>query len=89
VSKKDQQSWLGALEKQGLEVKSARDALQVKGWLDTGNYALNWAFVRQLGFARAAGADLGEDGLQAHGSYIAGPAAQVPNAARSLAIQGA
>ena len=48
MSKKDQQSWLGALEKQGLEVKSARDALQVKGWLDTGNYALNWAISGRL-----------------------------------------
>ncbi len=35
--------WLKALENSGLQVKSARDALQVKGWLDTGNYALNWA----------------------------------------------
>ncbi len=41
-------SWLDALGKQGLEVKSARDALQVKGWLSTGNYALNWAISGQL-----------------------------------------
>jgi len=36
-------SWMKALKDQKLDVKSARDALQVRGWLDTGNYALNWA----------------------------------------------
>ena len=36
-------SWMKALKGQKLDVRSARDALQVKGWLDTGNYALNWA----------------------------------------------
>jgi recombination protein RecA len=41
-------SWLDALGKQKLEVKSAADALQVKGWLDTGNYALNWAISGRL-----------------------------------------
>ena len=40
--------WLRALGKQGLTVQSARDALQVKGWLDTGNYALNWAISGRL-----------------------------------------
>lgn len=40
--------WLSALEGSGIEVKSARDALQVKGWLDTGNYALNWAISGRL-----------------------------------------
>jgi recombination protein RecA len=40
--------WLSALSGAGLEVKSARDALQVKGWLDTGNYALNWAISGRL-----------------------------------------
>jgi recombination protein RecA len=36
--------WLKALEKSGLDdVQSASDALQVRGWLDTGTYALNWA----------------------------------------------
>lgn len=40
--------WLDALGDAGLEVKSARDALQVKGWLDTGNYALNWAISGRL-----------------------------------------
>lgn len=45
---KKELSWLGALEKQGLEVKSARDALQVKGWLDSGNYALNWCMSGRL-----------------------------------------
>jgi len=43
-----QSSWIGALEKQKLEVSSASDALQVKGWLDTGNYALNWAVSGRL-----------------------------------------
>lgn len=41
-------SWFEALEQQGLEIKSARDAMQVKGWLDTGNFALNWAISGQL-----------------------------------------
>lgn len=41
-------SWVAALSKSGMEVKSARDALQVKGWLDTGNYALNWAISGRL-----------------------------------------
>jgi recombination protein RecA len=40
--------WLKALGQQKLEVRSARDALQVKGWLDTGNYALNWAVSGRL-----------------------------------------
>ena len=35
--------WFDALAKQGLEVQSASDGAQVKGWLDTGCYALNWA----------------------------------------------
>lgn len=41
-------NWIKALEKQDLDVKSARDALQVKGWLDSGNYALNWAVSGRL-----------------------------------------
>lgn len=41
-------SWMQALADTGLTVKSARDALQVKGWLDTGNYALNWAISGRL-----------------------------------------
>lgn len=41
-------SWMKALKEQKLTVKSARDALQVKGWLDTGNYALNWAISGRL-----------------------------------------
>jgi recombination protein RecA len=36
-------NWLSALADQGLEVHSARDAIKVMGWLDTGCYALNWA----------------------------------------------
>lgn len=40
--------WMAALEDQDLDVKNARDALQVKGWLDTGIYALNWAVSGQL-----------------------------------------
>jgi len=35
--------WLKALAAQGLKVRSARDAASVVGWLDSGNYALNWA----------------------------------------------
>lgn len=46
MSKKN--DWLSALKSQKLEVRSARDALQVRGWLDTGNYALNWAISGQL-----------------------------------------
>ena len=42
-------TWLKALKATKLEVKSARDALQVKGWLDTGNYALNWAVSGRFG----------------------------------------
>jgi len=42
--------WIGALSsKTKLEVRSGADALQVKGWLDTGNYALNWAISGRLG----------------------------------------
>lgn len=40
--------WLTALTEAGLEVKSARDACQVKGWLDTGCWALNWAISGRL-----------------------------------------
>lgn len=40
--------WMEALGKAGLEIKSGRDALRVKGWLDTGNYALNWAISGRL-----------------------------------------
>ena len=35
--------WFTALKKQKLDVRTARDAAAVVGWLDTGNYALNWA----------------------------------------------
>jgi len=35
--------WLSALEGQGLEVKSSRDGLVPRGFLDSGNYGLNWA----------------------------------------------
>jgi len=43
MTKPKPSTWLQALSKQGLEVRSARDAISVQGWLDTGNYALNWA----------------------------------------------
>lgn len=46
MSKKN--DWLSALGSAKLKVKSAHDALQVKGWLDTGNYALNWALSGRL-----------------------------------------
>lgn len=48
MAKKKTGAWLAALEEQELEVKTARDALQVKGWLDTGCYALNWAISGRL-----------------------------------------
>ncbi len=50
AKKKDSSaSWIDALNSAGkLQVKSARDALQVKGYLDTGNYALNWALSGKL-----------------------------------------
>ncbi len=35
--------WLAALRGQELDVHTARDVAQVTGWLDTGNFALNWA----------------------------------------------
>lgn len=35
--------WVKALSKGGLEAQSAAEAMQVRGWLDTGTYALNWA----------------------------------------------
>ena len=38
-------AWLKALAGQDLEVKSARNALSSQGYLDTGNYALNWAIA--------------------------------------------
>lgn len=46
--KKGGGDWLDALAAQKLEVEAASDALQVKGWLDTGNYALNWAISGRL-----------------------------------------
>jgi len=42
-------AWFSALESQGLTVYSARDAAVVVGWLDTGNYALNWAISGRFG----------------------------------------
>lgn len=36
-------AWLAALNKQKIEVKAASNALTTKGWLDTGNFALNYA----------------------------------------------
>lgn len=41
--------WLDALAGTGLSVRSARDAAQVVGWLDTGNFALNWAISGRFG----------------------------------------
>jgi recombination protein RecA len=38
--------WFSAMEKAG--AGAARDAITVKGWLDTGNYALNWAISGRL-----------------------------------------
>lgn len=40
--------WMNALSATGLHVKSARDALQITGYLDSGNYALNWAVSGKL-----------------------------------------
>lgn len=48
ATKKKTESWIGALDGAGLKVKSARDALQIKGYLDSGNYALNWAISGKL-----------------------------------------
>lgn len=41
-------NWMKALTESGLEIRSARDAVAVPGWLDTGNYALNWAISGRL-----------------------------------------
>ncbi len=41
--------WFKALEKEKLAVRTARDAAEVVGWLDTGNYALNWAISGRFG----------------------------------------
>jgi recombination protein RecA len=46
--KKDTSDWLGALSAQGLKVKSANEGLETKGFLDSGNYALNWAMSGRL-----------------------------------------
>lgn len=46
--KKAPDAWMTALGKTKITVQSARDAMQVKGWLDTGNYALNWAISGRL-----------------------------------------
>jgi recombination protein RecA len=35
--------FLKNLSKHGLDVRSASDAAKINGWVDTGNYALNWA----------------------------------------------
>lgn len=40
--------FLAALKNTGLTVTSARDGSAVKGWLDSGNYALNWAMSGRL-----------------------------------------
>lgn len=36
-------TWVDALGKQDLDVKTARDGLAVKGWSHSGNHAMNWA----------------------------------------------
>lgn len=48
VRKKEMSPWLAALADQGLSVRTATDGLQVQGWLDSGNYALNWAISGRL-----------------------------------------
>jgi recombination protein RecA len=48
MAKKKTTKWLEALGDQGLVVKSARDALSASAFLDTGNYALNWAISGRL-----------------------------------------
>lgn len=48
MSKKKTSGWMAALESQDLEVTNARDALQVRGYLDSGCYALNWAISGRL-----------------------------------------
>lgn len=58
MAKKSSGGWLAALHDQKLEARSARDALKVHGWLDTGNYALNWAISGRL----AGGYPLGHCG---------------------------
>lgn len=40
--------WLSALQGAGVEAQRATEALQIKGWLSTGNYALNWAISGRL-----------------------------------------
>lgn len=47
--------WFTALEREGLTVHSARDAVTVPGWLDTGNYALNWAISGRFGLGYPLG----------------------------------
>lgn len=41
-------AWINALKSAKVGVASATDALPVIGWLDSGNYALNWAISGQL-----------------------------------------
>lgn len=48
AKRKQQSDWLTALERQGLTVRTTRDALAVQDWLDTGNYALNWCISGRL-----------------------------------------
>lgn len=45
---KQAKGWLDALSGAKVEVRSARDALQIQGYLDTGSYALNWALSNRL-----------------------------------------
>lgn len=80
-------AWLDALASQKLEVKSARDALQTKGWLDTGSYALNWAISGRLlrGWPLGHMAEMfGDPGTGK--SFLAARAIAMAQAARGVAL---
>lgn len=79
--------WLKALRAQKLDVRSARDALQVVGWLDTGNYALNWAISGRLQGGYPLGHTVEVSGDPSTGkSFLAARALAMAQAAGGVAL---
>lgn len=79
--------WFSALEKEGLTVYSARDAAAVIGWLDTGNYALNWAISGRFGRGYPLGHTVEIFGDPSTGkSYLVARAIAMVQAAKGVAL---
>ncbi len=79
--------WLASLQGQGLEVRSSRDAALVPGWLDTGNYALNWAISGRFGGGYPLGHTVEIFGDPSTGkSFLVGRAVAMVQAANGVAM---